>query len=93
VTAAALDLTPGGATLTRPDAQPVADWPTPPPDPAAELAASIAGWVAGGGGQPRSSARTAAAWPSAFTLPQARSTRPCSSTRKVERSTPTEVRP
>jgi hypothetical protein len=45
------------------------------------------------GAQAGSSARTAAACPSALTLCQARSTLPCSSTRKVERSTPTEVRP
>ena len=46
-----------------------------------------------GAAQPPSSARTAAAWPSALTSCQARSTRPCSSTRKVDRSTPTDVRP
>jgi hypothetical protein len=60
-------------------------------------------WLAGGPGhgpppgarpaQRRSCSRTVAAWPSALTLCQARSTRPCSSSRKVERSTPSEVRP
>src|SRR4029453_9426361 len=44
-------------------------------------------------GQSWSWARTLAASPSALTLGQARSTLPCSSTRKVERRTPTEVRP
>jgi 2-polyprenyl-6-methoxyphenol hydroxylase-like FAD-dependent oxidoreductase len=44
-------------------------------------------------GQLRSWARTLAAWPSALTLRQARSTRPSSSRRKVERRTPTDVRP
>jgi hypothetical protein len=43
--------------------------------------------------QRRSCSRMVAAWPSALTLCQARSTRPCSSSRKVERSTPSEVRP
>ena len=46
-----------------------------------------------GCGQLASSARTLAAWPSALTLCQARSMRPCSSTRKVERSTPMLVWP
>src|SRR4030095_7481787 len=60
-------------------------------------------WLAGGPGHgPPPGARppplpscssTVAAWPSALTLCQARSTRPCSSSRKVERSTPSEVRP
>ena len=44
-------------------------------------------------GQPLSSDRTLAAWPSALTLCQARSMRPFSSTRKVERRTPTDLRP
>jgi hypothetical protein len=44
-------------------------------------------------GQVPRSARTAAAWPSALTLCQARSTRPWSSRRKVERRTPTDLRP
>ena len=77
-TATALRVEGGGAVLVRPDAQVVAHWPTAPADP---------------GGQLRSWARTLAAWPSALTLCQARSTRPCSSRRKVERRTPTEVRP
>src|SRR5215217_2939479 len=37
--------------------------------------------------------RTWVAWPSALTLCQARSMRPCSSTKNVERSTPMLVRP
>jgi putative polyketide hydroxylase len=77
-TATALRVEGGGAVLVRPDAQVVAHWPTAPADPAGQL---------------RSWARTLAAWPSALTLCQARSTRPCSSRRKVERRTPTEVRP
>jgi hypothetical protein len=40
-----------------------------------------------------SASRTWAAWPSALTLCQARLTRPCSSTKKVERSTPMLVWP
>jgi putative polyketide hydroxylase len=44
-------------------------------------------------GQLLSSDRTVAAWPSALTLCQARSTRPWSSRRKVERRTPTDLRP
>ena len=44
-------------------------------------------------GQLLSSDRTVAAWPSALTLCQARSTRPWSSRRKVERMTPTDLRP
>jgi putative polyketide hydroxylase len=50
-------------------------------------------WPSVPAGQRWSRVRTLAAWPSALTLCQARSTRPCSSRRKVERSTPTEVRP
>jgi hypothetical membrane protein len=46
-----------------------------------------------GGRQRWTSARTRAAWPSALTLCQALATRPCSSTRKVERSTPMLMRP
>jgi putative polyketide hydroxylase len=48
---------------------------------------------AGRGRQRWSWSSTVAAWPSALTLCQACSTRPCSSRRKVERRTPTEVRP
>ena len=77
-TATTLGIEPDGAILVRPDAQVVAWWPTAPGDPAGQL------W---------SWARTFSAWPSALTLCQARSTRPSSSRRKVERRTPTEVRP
>jgi putative polyketide hydroxylase len=77
-TATTLEVAAGGAVLARPDGRVVARWPTAPADPAGQL---------------RTWARTVAAWPSALTLCQARSTRPCSSRRKVERRTPTEVRP
>jgi putative polyketide hydroxylase len=63
-TATALQMKDDGAVLVRPDAQVVTHWPTAPADPAGQL------W---------SWARTFTAWPSAFTLCQARSTRPSSS--------------
>jgi putative polyketide hydroxylase len=44
--ARALGLAPDGAVLVRPDAHPVASWPSPPPDPGSELAATLPGWVA-----------------------------------------------
>ena len=44
-TAAALDITPDGATLVRPDTQPVAHWPTAPADPPAALAAVASRWT------------------------------------------------
>jgi putative polyketide hydroxylase len=44
--ARAMGLTPDGAVLVRPDAHPVASWPSPPPDPGSELAATLTGWVA-----------------------------------------------
>jgi putative polyketide hydroxylase len=77
-TATALQLAGDGAVLVRPDAQVVTHWPAAPADAAGQL------W---------SCARTLAAWPSALTVCQARSTRPCASRRKMERRTPTEVRP
>ena len=40
-TATALGLWPGGATLTRPDAHPLAHWPTPPPDPRTALTTAL----------------------------------------------------
>jgi putative polyketide hydroxylase len=43
-TAAILGLGPDGALLVRPDAQPVAHWPTAPTDPQAELTAALSGW-------------------------------------------------
>ena len=46
--AATLALHPDGAVLARPDAQVIAHWPSAPPDPRAELAAAISGWVEGG---------------------------------------------
>jgi hypothetical protein len=52
------------------------------PQPRAEQAGQLWSWD-----------RTLAAWPSALTLCQARSTRPSSSRRKVERRTPTDLRP
>jgi putative polyketide hydroxylase len=41
--AATLGIAPDGAVLARPDAQPVAHWPTAPADPRAELAAIVSG--------------------------------------------------
>ncbi|HET9556164.1 MAG TPA: hypothetical protein VFS70_03420, partial [Actinomycetota bacterium] len=46
--AATLGVYPDGAVLARPDAQVIAHWPSAPPDPRAELAAAISGWVEGG---------------------------------------------
>ena len=46
--AATLGVHPDGAVLARPDAQVIARWPSAPPDPRAELAAAISGWVEGG---------------------------------------------
>jgi putative polyketide hydroxylase len=43
-TAAALGIDPDGAILVRPDAQPVAHWPTAPADPQAELTAALSSW-------------------------------------------------
>jgi putative polyketide hydroxylase len=50
--ARAAGITPDGAILVRPDAQVVACWPTAPPDPRAELAEALSGWL---GRQPVSS--------------------------------------
>jgi 2-polyprenyl-6-methoxyphenol hydroxylase-like FAD-dependent oxidoreductase len=88
--AATLGIGPTGAALVRPDAQVIACWPALPPRPPSRPAPA---GVVRGAGQCWSWARIEAAWPSALTSCQARSTRPCSSTRKVERRTPTEVRP
>ena len=93
-TAATLGIDPDGALLARPDAQVITCWPTAPTDPRAELSGAVCvQLVRAPAGQLRSWDRTLAAWPSALTLCQARSTRPSSSRRKVERRTPTEVRP
>jgi hypothetical protein len=93
-TAATLGIDPEGALLARPDAQVITCWPTAPTDPRAELSEAVCvQLVRAPAGQLRSWDRTLAAWPSALTLCQARSTRPSSSRRKVERRTPTEVRP
>jgi 2-polyprenyl-6-methoxyphenol hydroxylase-like FAD-dependent oxidoreductase len=43
-TADTLAITPDGATLIRPDAQPIVYWPTAPADPPATLAAVTTGW-------------------------------------------------
>jgi putative polyketide hydroxylase len=43
-TAAALAIAPNGATLVRPDAQPIAHWPIAPADPPATLAGVATGW-------------------------------------------------
>jgi putative polyketide hydroxylase len=44
-TARALGVGPDGAILVRPDAHPVASWPTAPTDPRAELAEALSGWL------------------------------------------------
>jgi putative polyketide hydroxylase len=43
-TATTLAIPPDGATLVRPDAQPLAHWPTTPPDPPADLRRAVSGW-------------------------------------------------
>ena len=43
--ATTLAITPDGATLSRPDAQVLAHWPTAPTDPGAELAAALPRWL------------------------------------------------
>jgi putative polyketide hydroxylase len=43
--ATTLAITPDGATLSRPDAQVLAHWPTAPPDPRAELATALPRWL------------------------------------------------
>jgi putative polyketide hydroxylase len=92
-TAATLGVDPDGALLARPDARVITYWPTAPTDPPDRARRGLPGLVRARAGQLWSWERTLAAWPSALTLCQARSTRPCSSRRKVERRTPTDVRP
>jgi putative polyketide hydroxylase len=43
-TATTLAIPPDGATLVRPDAQPLAHWPTTPPDPPADLHRVVSEW-------------------------------------------------
>jgi putative polyketide hydroxylase len=43
--ATTLAITPDGATLSRPDAQVLAHWPTAPTDPRAELATALPRWL------------------------------------------------
>ena len=93
-TAATLAIAPHGAVLVRPDAQilrPLANRPHRPTGRARRPDGITVAPAAAG--QPLSSERTVAAWPSALTSCQARSTRPWSSRRKVERRTPTDLRP
>ena len=74
----------------RPGDRPLADRPARPAGRARRGHLRVG---RGRAGQLRSWDRTLAAWPSALTLCQARSTRPWSSRRNVERRTPTDLRP